>query len=185
MGSAQPRTSRASLMDQEPPLVFVCALEPSNTLRFGNDAQAFFGNGGVSSPAATVVMNASVAEADTALLTSLKLSVAPGSTTSLRFVAGYIPPDLSVTPKQLAQKYSALFSSGGVPLQQKVAGEWQKHLHRLELPPSPQSQALSAEVLWHSFYLQAAVSFDTFFGEDVADILDRWAGGCLRYYNIY
>lgn len=76
-------TTGASLWDPNPPMVFVCALVVPTTVHttFGNDAKAFFGNGGVKNPAATVGMNDAVAESDTALLTSTKLLL-PGVTTT-------------------------------------------------------------------------------------------------------
>jgi hypothetical protein len=143
-----PPTTGASLWDPKPPMMFVCALAAPTTspTTFGNDAKAFFGNGGVKNPAATVAMNGAVAESDTALLTSTNLFL-PGvtassseprdgssgggsSATSLRYVVGYTY-STGATPEAFAEKYQRYFSGG---LRENIAAEWTPYLTHVKVP---------------------------------------------------
>jgi hypothetical protein len=155
--------TKAVLEDVNPPWVFVCLLSHVAASSFGNDAASFFGRGGVRNPAARVTMSDAVGEADTALLTRSTLSLAGGgsgaaSTASLCYVVGYTY-STAASPAALAQKYESYFAGG---LRERVTSDWKPHLTRVQVPQSP---SLSAELLWHSYYLQGGISYDTFFGE--------------------
>eukprot|EP00729_Bicosta_minor_P016853 gene16853-26961_t len=171
---------RASLWDRNPPEIFLVSLSHNNNTVFGNNAKKFFGNtnstysnrSGITHPTGEVVMDIDVAEGETALLASTEVTVPAGQSAKLQYVFGYVPvpttkgtadpitpPAPTQTANDIVDKVKHWFSAGSTP------------------PSLGGTPFLADEMLWHSFYLQSAVSFDTFYNESIID-----QGTAYRYH---
>ena len=162
-----PTAANASFWDHSPPDTFAVTLGGKNDerasdsstgpTRFGTDAKAFFGDGGVRTPAGSVRFEAAVDERHAAMLTETPIDVAGGDTVTICLLVGYLPVNASqFTVGGLAGKYGGACSgaSGAVA---NIAGQWKGKLATLEVEAAP---SMGPELAWHSFYLQSGVSYD-------------------------
>mmetsp|Transcript_8216 Transcript_8216/g.15678 ORF Transcript_8216/g.15678 Transcript_8216/m.15678 type:complete len:1239 (-) Transcript_8216:96-3812(-) len=161
--------SGASLWDTDPVSVFLSdltsiATAQQSTTTFANDAFAFFGPGGVHAPAGTLKVAPHVVEGNTTLTAATTVTIAAGDKVSLRYLFGF------VTAGEEATDIPALVASAQIRfalgLIQSVTSEWDSHIVHFHMPSRPY---LEAEMLWHSYYLQGGVTFDSFYGEHIID----------------
>lgn len=178
-----PIPPRASLWDTQPPAVFLSVVDPMNTKNtirytsFGNDAKQFFGSGGRANPGGKVILNQSVPEGNTGLLAATMLTLPAGKSAIVRYVFGYALSNNMSNIDAIISTASQAFKNGD-RIASGVAGAvrraWRPHLFHFEFPHRP---FLRDELLWHSFYLAAATSYDTYFNESIVD-----QGTAYRYH---
>ena len=156
--------------DTQPPDVFAYVLNSCSGLgavKFGTDAHAFFGLGGVHAPSGMIQFNRSTDERHGGLLLEADLvDVAPGQSATLCVLVGYLPPrDGNYSVAQLVHKYAEA-CAGHAGAVGNVAGQWRGHLAQLNVANAP---AIGPELAWHSFYLQSGASYDDYFKEHIVD----------------
>lgn len=151
----------SALWDTAPPAVFLtglCATAPGASDIFvpGSSAGAFFGAGGVGSPAQQLRLDPAPPEADAALLLALNATVPANSTVSIFFLYGYERGAYTVA--SLRAKYAAMLCpaephkmSSPQPLSAVAAEQWSPRLVNVSMPSQPW---LGREMAWHSFYIQ-------------------------------
>ena len=166
-----PLAPGASLWDESPPAVFLADLDSTlsagataGATTFSNSARDFYGSGGVVSPANPHARwrEGAVVEGETAIISS-RLDLPPGANATLRLTFGYRQ---QMAPSLDTLLHDAARSFGSGRLAEVARAQWAPRLLKAHLSGAPW---LGPELAWHSFYLQAAVSFDSHFGESVID----------------
>ena len=178
-----PLPNKASLWDQHPPAVWLATVPTpgvnGTTTQMGNSAEKFFQTGGIQNPAGEVAMETdaergAAGDNRTALIAATSIALPANTTVRLRYVFGYTPVDTAHSKTAADIISSAARHFGSEPLAQTVARQWGARLHHVDVPAMP---FLGKEMLWHSFYLHAAVTYDTYFKEYIVD-----QGTAYRYY---
>ena len=174
-----PLPEGATIWDPSPPTVFLDLVDSNGAVgepSFGNDAKAFFGGGGVGKPRGVVRMDPDVPEDQTALLGSVPVTIAAHGSVTLRFCFGYTgPKNVSDMATVLAAARQSFAAAGHQPLEAYARQHWAGDLVRFESKTAPPH--LVDEIKWHSFYLQAAVTYDSYFDEHIID-----QGTAYRYF---
>ena len=176
IGGLMPGAANASVWDRRPPAVFLVSLDgetDSGGTHLGNDAAAFYGNGGASAPSALtqwalegsasrgLPWNSSVTGAHCALLLSRRIrGLFPGESRTLRFIWGYSAS--SAEREALIAKYRV--APGDLLNQSSRA--WRESSLRFTVT-DPSMAWLGRELQWHNYMLRAGTTFDDFFGEKI------------------
>ncbi|MDF1538978.1 MAG: hypothetical protein P1Q69_08745, partial [Candidatus Thorarchaeota archaeon] len=151
----------AVLEDLSPPPVFFLSLD-SPYDGCSSNATAFFGDGGVDSPAGIHTPLSSLPDApmdsEKGLLLERKVQLKPGEIKTLYFAFGYTTE--GYTLESLSQKYEAAPSD----LLSNSSNQW-KH-RRIELDVGDEKW-VDRELLWHNYYLRSNLTYDSFFKEHI------------------
>ncbi len=151
---------RASFEDNFPPDTFLISLDNEADGICVNNS-IFFGKGGLNKPdymCQSLNVNLEDQKPFDALILQRNLKLKPKESKTMYFAYGYIPEgyDLQALIKKYQSSLDSLFS--------KSCEQWKKSFMRLEIPDE---EWINREILWHNYYLQAAMSYDSYFKEHI------------------
>ena len=166
------------MWDEAPPSPFLATVacnsggnQTMNTV-MANDAAAYFAGGTASTPSerGSLVFNPAVDEGDAALIAATSFDLAPGETTRLCYIYGYLASGaaddrMMSEVRRLVEQYTPILNAAeGVAA--NVSNAWKRVLPKASMPSKPW---LGDELRWHAYYLRGGVTFDTFFNEFILD----------------
>lgn len=168
-----PVPAGAGIWDEQPATPYLIQLsstgsaQNSSVTSIGNDAAAFFGSGGAANPDGTVRFSHTVQDPDAALITSTHITLPPNGTVKLHYLWGYANSTdaASAHASRMAQKYLPLLESSD-GLATAVEAGWDQYLARFRVPSKGY---VADETAWHSYYVQAATTYDSYMQEHIVD----------------
>ena len=175
------------------------------TSTYSNDAEVFFGKGGVANPDGKLVWSSNPSPSSPALIASTPVTVAAKSKVKLNYIWGYAKQlgakgnpnaDVADVAARMVTKYTPILRAKS-GLANAVEVGWAPYLARFKFPSPPSHHSSSSsntdssnnnsdsnrdsnkppadtswvegETAWHSYYLQAATTYDSYMGEHIVD----------------
>ena len=159
--------SKASLWDAKPPEVFLARVGEARVC-FGNNAREWYGGGGMGSPRTLRVAewHEQVAEGETALISSENFTLASNQSVTLRYIVGYNSNIANNSLEQILKRAASAFGADTDDLASTARKEWAPKLVHSSVSSAPW---VEQELLWHSYMLASAVSFDSYFQTHIVD----------------
>lgn len=176
----------AGMWDEKPATPYLAHVASvgaaAGTTTMSNDAAAFFGPGGVANPAGTLKWKPTSATSP-ALIASTSVQVPAKGRAKLHYIWGYAEhgKDVAAVAATMVAKHRATLEDES-GLAAAVEKGWSPHLARFKIPPRVDAPAASEDVAttastdwvagetaWHSYYLQAATTYDSYMGEHMVD----------------
>lgn len=146
--------------DKFPPKSFLISLNTDVNAIYTN-SKKFFGAGGINNPEAlknNLKTDLTRDGYDAALFLECKIHLEPQESQTLYFAYGYLPEGFVIAP--LIEKYKTNIED----LWPKTCRQWKSELIQLEIKDEPW---VNRELIWHNYYLRAAMTYDNFFKEHI------------------
>ncbi|MFW9969925.1 MAG: GH36-type glycosyl hydrolase domain-containing protein [Candidatus Odinarchaeota archaeon] len=142
------------------PKTFLVSLNGSIE-RFGVNEQDFFGSGGINHPDginSALASKLNTINDGNAMILEREVYLEPQESQTLYFAYGYLPEDANLD--QIIKKYKKEISKQWI-----YSSEcWKKNKILLSIPDEPW---VERELLWHNYYLRAAMTYDDYFNEHI------------------
>ena len=160
LGAIPETVPEASYDDLNPPATFLISLDAPCD-RLSANGSAFFGPGGAAAPAAIArPLDGDVSSSgpETALLIERSVALAPGRSTTLFFLYGYLPEGFDLPA--LAAKYTARAASTW----KDSSAQWSHRGMRFAVPSLPW---VERETIWNHYSLRSSLTYDDYFHEHI------------------
>jgi len=146
--------------DKFPPKTFLVSLNAKVSSIFTN-SRKFFGSGGTSNPEGLkggIKTDIETTGYDAAMFLECNIHLEPKESKRLYFAYGYVPEGFDT--ESLLSKYKSNITG----LWQKTCEDWKTELIELIINDEPW---VNREIIWHNYYLRAAMTYDNFFKEHI------------------
>jgi hypothetical protein len=159
-GEYDPNNLKPSFDDYYPPDTFLVSLD-GNADVISNNSVKFFGDNSVSNPTelkSGLNSELEISAKDGSFLIQRNLHLKPGESITMYFLYGYLPNGFELTDlilkyqKNLAEQFS------------NSCQKWIKNRIELDIKDEPW---VNREIIWHNYYLRAAMTYDEFFKEHI------------------